>query len=306
MDIFESSDNSAQSPAVILGRYIRQARKRRKLTIAEFAEKLGRQREWLNRVELGYSEYGEYPPVSASDLQTMVDILGEDAFEISQNQLLEHGERANAEYYSVKSQQKEKKRPGGKLTHTEVIIGEKQIVQAITGLVQEQHSDAIIRNTGIKTRGNYLKLTSEWKNYREALGDFLSKNPNAMFKRVEYAANIDHLQKAKDADRRVAGARKVEDVHNAKIKFHKDNPLQLHAIIGQREAILALPQVSGQSGSNIALLVRDKIFVEALRAWYDEVLWDAPGENKSVDFQNFDESFQSIQNMYGYENQLTK
>jgi hypothetical protein len=92
----------------------------------------------------------------------------------------------------------------------------------------------------------------------------------------------------------------MENVHNAKIKFHQSNPLQLHVVIGQREAILALPQSSGQAGSNIALLIRDKIFVEALRIWYDEVLWDFPDEFKIVNFKDFDKSFEDIKKMYKF------
>lgn len=118
-----------------------------------------------------------------------------------------------------------------------------------------------------------------------------------MFKRVESVSSISQLEKAKEADSKLKGNRSLEDTHNAKIKFYKHNPLQMHVLIGQREAILALPQVSGQSGSNIALLIRDKVFVEALRVWYDEVLWDAPGDSFHVDFQHFEESFEKIAGM---------
>lgn len=88
-------------------------------------------------------------------------------------------------------------------------------------------------------------------------------------------------------------------MHNAKVKFYKHNPLQMHVVIGQREAILALLQTSGQAGSNAAILIPDKIFVEALRVWYDETLWDAPGEYCTVDFQRFDDSFEAVRQMYG-------
>jgi len=293
-------DDSNVSAAVRVGREIRSARKRHGWTIAELADRLGRPREWLNRIELGYSEYGEYKPASASDLATMLDMMPDD-FTLPASELMTLGRTAEREYQLIRNQTPDANRTSlGKLTQTEVIIGEKQIVRAITELVREQHSDAIIRNTGIKTPNSYSHVSEDWKQYRAVLGEFLASNPNALFKRVEYVADDKKLEEAHNADLKLAGPRELEQVHNAKVKFMRNNPLLLHAIIGQREAILALPPTSGQAGSNMALLIRDKIFVEALRTWYDEVLWDAPGENKSVDFQNFEDSFGMIRQMYGF------
>jgi transcriptional regulator with XRE-family HTH domain len=300
MNSSQPDTGNTRSPAVILGDHIRRARKSRGWTISELADKLGRQREWLNRVELGYSEFGEYKPAALADVHTMIDLL-KDNFDVTAEILADLAFRAQQDYDAVKlNVHKNKRSTFGKLTQTEIIVGEKQIVQAILDLIKEQHSDAIIRNTGIKSLGSYQNVTADWKNYRVSLGDFLEKNPNALFKRVEYAADTSQLNLAKEADKKLNGNRDLKDVHNAKVRFHRHNPLQLHVVIGQREAILALPQTSGQAGSNVAILVRDKIFVEALRVWYDEVLWDAPGPSTSVDFAKFDESFNDIKDMYGF------
>lgn len=297
MNDTEAKDQS--TAAVALGRIIREARKSSGLTIAELASKLDRTREWLNRIELGYSEYGEYRPPSISDLKMIIDLIGGN-LSLTDQEFLELGHKTQEEFDSLKLKTTVKKRKSfGKLTQTEVIIGEKQIVQSIIDIIKDQPPDSIIRNTGIKSVGNYLSVSEEWKNYRMALGDFLATNPNALFKRIEYAADSKQLLEAKAADEKVAGEREVQEVHNARLKFKKHNPLQLHVFIGQHEAILALPQVSGLAGSNIALLIRDKGFVEALRIWYDEVLWDAPGDSIVVDFQKFDESFQEIAKMCG-------
>jgi hypothetical protein len=134
-----------------------------------------------------------------------------------------------------------------------------------------------------------------------ALGDFLSENPNALFKRVEHVTSPEQLEQAKSADEKTAGNRPLKKVHNVKAKFYKHNPLQMHAVIGQREAILALPQTSGQAGSNVALLIRDRVFVEALRVWYDEVLWDAPGACQMVEFSDLAGSFEKIKELYGFD-----
>lgn len=292
--------NERESAATKLGSAIRQARKKKSWTLIQLAEQIGRPREWLNRLELGYSEYGEHKPPSPADLNTLLECLG-DSVKTPREEVLNLGLKAEQDFNSLRRNSRRSNRnPAGKLTQAEVIIGDTNISQAIVDLINEQHSDAVIRNTGIKGHGSYMKVTDVWKQYREALGEFLTKNPNSLFKRVEFAATSDHLKLAKEADARLAGSRVLNQVHNAKIKFHKHNPLLLHVLIGQREAILALPQSSGQAGSNMAILVRDKLFVEALRVWYDEVLWDGTGPSRMVKFGEFDESFDEIKDMYDF------
>lgn len=295
----EPMSDNPNSAATRLGMYIREARKQKRCTINDMAAKLGRPREWLNRIELGYSQQGEYKPPSASDVQAIIDLLGSD-LTVSAAELQQLQRQAEDDFNQARRPNSHVRPSVGKLTQTEVIMGQKQIVQAITGLINEQYADAVIRNTGIKGPGSYVHVDDDWKQYRLALGQFLSKNPNALFKRVEYADTAKHVDEAKEADSKVAGSREPAEVHNAKIKFYKHNPLQMHVLIGQREAILALPQTSGQAGSNIALLIRDKIFVEALRVWYDEILWDAPDDSRNIDFQNFDSSFDEVKKFYGF------
>lgn len=297
--MYSDAQKSHESAAVQLGALIRSARKAAGYTIASLAEKVGRPREWLNRIELGYSELGEYHPASTTDIRVLHRYL-EGSFTVSLPELLALTDEAQDEFQRYRSNQQEKKANHGKLTQTEIIMGEEQIVAAIVDLINLQHSDAIIRNTGIKGHGNYNQLPPAWTPYRHALGDFLEKNPCAVFKRIEYASNPAQLVHAKMADEKLAGNRALENVHNAKVKFMLHNPLQLHAIIGQREAIIALPQTSGQAGSNLALLIRDKVFVEALRVWYDEVLWNTPIDATNIDYPNFDDSFAAVKNMYGF------
>lgn len=297
-----SSQISEPLPAAVqLGQLIREARTAKNCSLVALAEKIGRPREWLNRLELGYSQYGEFKPPSAGDLQAIINVL-DDTLTVPAARLLELGTAAELEYQQYKKQGKNNGRQlVGKLTQTEVILGEQQIVKAITNLIEEQYADAIIRNTGIKGPGGYQGVNADWKAYRNALGAFLEKYPNALFKRIEFASTPQHIQEAKDADSKLAGSRDIADVHNARIKFKKENPLQMHVVIGQREAILALPHVSGKGGSNAALLIRDKIFVEALRTWYDEVLWDGTSESQNIDFSSFDDSFNAVAAMYNFE-----
>lgn len=294
------SNTGPASAAAQLGNLIRDGRKAKGWTIARLAEQIGRPREWVNRVELGYGEYGEHKPPSSADLRAIIDCLGS-SLGVSGGQLLALGLEAEQQYLSYKQSRRPRPRPAGKLTQAEIIIGEQAVVGAIIDLIDEQHSDAVIRNTGIRGLGSYLVRTAEWNRYRERLGRFLADNPNGIFKRVEYVASNAYLAVSRESDEKLAYQKPLREVHNARIKFRKGNPLSLHLLIGQREAILALPRSSGQPGSNMALLVRDKLFVEALRLWYDEVLWEGPEPSVTIDYTRFEESFQQIREMYGYE-----
>lgn len=301
MNTSQNSTNESPTPAVRLGLAIRQARKQRGWTIAELAEQLGRPREWLNRIELGYSQEGYHRPPSSSELKMLISLLG-DSLEVTPPQLLALGQEAETQFNAWRqSSRPRRSRPSGKLTQAEIIVGEAEIGQAITNLIQEQHSEAVIRNTGVKVLDSYRNVSDEWKKYREALGEFFAKNPNALFKRVEFTASREQLDMAKQADKRLTGGRRADQVHNIRVKFHQHNPFQLHILIGQREAILALPQSSGQGGSNMAIVVRDKLFVEALREWYDEVLWEGGGHSRMLKFSDFEGSFAEIKDMYGFE-----
>lgn len=291
------------SAAKELGDSIREARKRQGLTIAELADRIGRPREWLNRLELGYSEYGIHAPASASDLQNLISVLHQH-LHIAPAELLAIGLRAEEDFNLQRHNARSRSRnPIGKLTHIEIIMGEPQVAQAIQDLIAQQHSDAIIRNTGVKNIDSYSRSTIQREQYGEALGRFLSDNPNALFKRVEYVPSAKHLEIARQSDSRLCGTKDLADVHNAKVKFRKANPFHLHVLIGQREAILTFPQSTAQSGSSIALLIRDKLFIEALRTWYDEVLWEGKDPSEMVDFSHFDASFSKISHMYGFSSQ---
>ena len=294
------NNDTDPSAAVTLGKYIRSARKLKGWTISEFAEKLGRAREWLNRIELGYSEFGEYKPADRTEAEILADLLG-DKLSIGKGKFIALADVVMADYIEVGlKKEKVKRNKFGKLTQTEIIIGEKKIVDAIVDLIEGQATDAIIRNTSIKNLGNYERVTDNWQKYRDSMGQFLKDNPDALFKRVEYAATEQQLSYAKSDDKKISSERPIEELHNVKIKFQSKNPLNLHTIIGKNEAIIALPQTSGQSGSNIALLIKDKVFVEALRIWYDEVMWDMPGDSTLVDFEKYEDSFDKIKKMYGY------
>lgn len=287
--------------SVELGTIIRMARKATGLTIAELATQLGRPREWLNRIELGYSEYGEHRPPTQSEIRMLHRYIA-DGMNVELESVLSIGLKAEEDFHSLRqSENRVSRKTMGRLTQAEVILGEESIVEAIINLIHTQEPDSVLRNTGVRDESNSMKSTEGWARYRKTLGQFLSDNPTAILKRVEYAPSKETLEIAKQSDVRLGGPRDIHDVHNAKVRFRTKNPFQLHILIGKREAILALPNIAGQPGSNMALLIRDKQFIEALGLWYDEILWEGGDASQLVKFAEFDKSFRTIADMYGVE-----
>lgn len=287
------------SSSVELGTHIRMARKDKGLTIAQLASQIGRPREWLNRVELGYSEYGEHKPANQSELRILLRYI-EDTLSVSAEELLRLGKKAEDAYRSTRHRYGRGGREShGRLTQAEVILGEEEVVEAIVNLIHAQDSQAVLRNTGVREANNTQYSSEVWSRYRKTLGQFLTDNPNALMKRVEYVQSAANLEISKQSDLKLAGSRDITEVHNAKVKFRTQNPFQLNVLIGEHEAILGLPHPAGNPGSNMALLIRDKQFVEALRMWYDEVLWEGNDVSQMVRFSEFDQSFREIAEMYG-------
>lgn len=293
-------NTSHPSAAVRLGQVLRRARQQQGLTIAAAAEQLGRPREWLNRAELGYSDDGVYRPPSASDLAVLADLL-KSGLDTDREDLFELGREAEAEFYALRGGRQVRNKHLGRVGQVELVIGGEQVNLAISDLIAAQHSDAIIRNTGIRNINSYKKVTTGRVGYAKALGKFLADNPNALLKRVVNVSSKQHLEISKQADKRLTNGRRPVEVHNAKVKYRRNNPLHLHALIGQREAVLTFPQSSANSESNFAMIIRDKQFVEALRTWYDEILWEGSDPSQIVNFEKFDESYKNIAGMYGFD-----
>lgn len=273
---------------------IREARQAKGWTIAQLAERIGRPREWLNRVELGYGEFGEVRPPNGAPLRQLADCLG-----IDQASVVALGTQAEQDYKALFLTSRSAKTRAGKVIQDEVIVGEAEIYAAAENLINEQHSDALIRTTGIWSHANTsLAAVPEWKKYRQRLGKFISDNRQSGIKRAEYLGTKRNFDIAMAADKLLAQKQTIPS--NVKIKFFKYNPVILDVLIGQREAIIAFPQRTGYQGLTVGLLVRDKLFVESLRTWFDEVVWESGFENRNLNFNNLLASLEDIRNLYDY------
>jgi transcriptional regulator with XRE-family HTH domain len=64
---------------------------------------------------------------------------------------------------------------------------------------------------------------------------------------------------------------------NIRARVAFNNPLVMDVLIGEHEALIALPDRRGHPHLAACVVVDDPDFVEALRRWYDEWVWEPPG-----------------------------
>jgi transcriptional regulator with XRE-family HTH domain len=280
------------SPVEQLAEFVKDRRRAAGLTQKELSKECGRPREWVSHLER--ADELQAPPTGGDVVKLVrgLDLSEADADELGR--LVEAA--ADARSTTVRP----RRRQLGRGVRVEVVEGEWEVEDAIITILEEEPEDATIRNTGLKGWSTYLRASASWQRYRELLGEHLCRNERAVFKRVEYLVRPEQLQLAKDADSRLAGDRPLPEVVNAKVKFLSHNPMTLHAMVGEDAAVLALPEASGRAGSSLALVIRDRQLVEALRVWFDEVLWENAPRSVSVSFDRFDESFDEVGKMYGF------
>jgi len=74
----------------------------------------------------------------------------------------------------------------------------------------------------------------------------------------------------------VASGRPPVNAGSVRTRFTASNPLVLDVVIGDHEVFLAVPDQPGFPDLRAGIVVDDPDFVAALRAWFDESVWDAP------------------------------
>jgi hypothetical protein len=63
---------------------------------------------------------------------------------------------------------------------------------------------------------------------------------------------------------------------NARARIAFANPLVMDVLIGEHEALIALPDRRGDPHLAACLVVDDPDFVDAIRRWFDEWVWEPP------------------------------
>jgi transcriptional regulator with XRE-family HTH domain len=303
IDGASDGDNSAVPPGITsaeqLGGLLRHARRERgkgKWSLAWVAGRIGRSRVWLNRVELGYAKDGSVPLPTDADLAGLARLLELDLTALLR---LRNEARAELEQAGLRRVRPERRTPAGRRAQTEVFRGDENVYRAARELLERQSSEARLKVTHVVTRHPDPEgLRPYQREYVGALADFLSDNrETATLDRVVHAQSAESLAMAKGKTAALAAGRPADEIRNIDTRFCFANPVLLDVLIGEREALIAIPDHRGHPTLTAGILISDASFVEALKTWFHDIVWKSPGV--PVDYTKIDETFAAIESRLG-------
>ncbi len=241
-------DEGCASAAERLGVLLRQARRERgkgRWSLAWVAGKVGRSRVWLNRVELGYAKDGSFPLPTDADLAGLGQLLGLDASELlalrdEARRELEAGGRRR------RSQPKRKQGPGRR-AQVEIFRGDENVYRAAAELLERQSPEARLKVTHVVTlQADPAGIRPYQREYVCALAGFLRENwRTAFLERAVHAPSPEGLRLARAKTEALAGGRDATNVRNIETRYCFGNPVLLDVLIGEREAMISVPDHRG-------------------------------------------------------------
>ncbi len=162
------------------------------------------------------------------------------------------------------------------LGRADLIFGHDLVYEAAKTLVEESPRNARYWATSIWTSGRGPDETEAAKRYWKSLIERLKNENEAEYRRACFARSREDIQR--QADR----AKELLAAGQARIRFYAENPLAVDFLIGEREAIIALPDRRVFPLLRVAIRVRDPEMVTVLRQWYEEFIWDADVEKQDI------------------------
>ncbi len=88
-------------------------------------------------------------------------------------------------------------------------------------------------------------------------------------------------------------------VGNVRTRFCFVNPLSADVLIGENEALIAIPADHNRPDLRACVVVDDPGFVRALREWYDEFVWEPAGECVELPADRVDQVLDEVEARLG-------
>jgi hypothetical protein len=156
--------------------------------------------------------------------------------------------------------------------NAELVIGSDEVYRAATRLIQESPPSARFWATSIWLYSAKPAEAPGYRGYSEVLLRKLSQDKETQYLRAFTARTAQNWQIAKQ------NVLETLPLPNAQAKFYFENPLVLDCLIGEKEAILGIPDRGSFPHLRSGIVIRDPQMVDSLRQWYQDFIW-----NSSVD-----------------------
>jgi len=258
-----------------LASVIRESRRRAGLSQAALARRAGVSASYLSRIEGAAWERGGPWPTDAV-LRALARALG-----LSSTELVRL--RRAAQEHQVA--------PAG-LPHAggvsrrspyAVSVGPAEVDAAAAGVVRRNPRAGTLRSAQVM-----VGPAEDAPSYLDALAEALAGDPESMLYRV-CAADRRALPVARATVDRLAGGRST----GIRTRVAFCNPLVLDVLIGDHEVFLGVPDRRGHPHLRAGIVVDDPDFAAAVRAWFDESVWDPACGYADVK-GDVDEAFRAI------------
>ena len=241
-----------------LAAVVARARRAAGLSQADLARRAGISASYLSRIEgAAWERGGPWPADSV--LRALARALG-----LSSTDLVALRQEARARHdLSVPS--RSPARAGRRVPYA-VSVGAAEVELAARGVVDRNPARGTLRTAQVYVLDQPGDPGAP--SYIDALADRVTATPETVLYRVcgSTARHRDLLRSTVD---RLAGP-------NVRTRVVVGNPLVLDVLVGDHEALIAVPDRRGHPHLGACVVVDDPDFVAALRDWFDEAVWDPP------------------------------
>lgn len=245
-----------------LGATVRATRLAAGLSQAQLAKRTGISASYLSRIETAAWERGGPWPADAV-LCSLARALG-----LSSTELIGWRNRARATVARGPRQPVGLARANGRPPYA-VSVGPEHVDAAARRVVAGNPPRGTFRSVQVPAPAASDRDREGGSTYVDALAERVAVAPETLLYRVTAPARR-HLDP-------VPSPTPVPSGRNVRARVAYTNPVVLDVLIGEHQALIALPDRRGHPHLAACLVVDDPDFVAAMREWYDEWVWEPPG-----------------------------
>lgn len=272
-----------------LANTVRDARLAARLTQAEVARRAGITPSYVSRIEAAAWERGG-PLPSEPVLRALARVLN-----CSSTQLVEfrRGERQSVD---VSMSGRGWTRYGG--TNYAVTVGNDDVNLAAQRLLERNPRRGSVRLTTHLLENCRQGPGLRDARYAEVLAHKLAHDTSSILYCM-CVIGLGDMDRLRSMTERLAAGREPNTVHNIRIRCCFAPPSTFEVIVGEQEALIAVPDRRGHPFLRAGLVIDDPDFVGSLKDWFDDFIWEPQGPHIDIPLDRLDEAIEQVRRLLG-------